>query len=188
MNRRPNRATLTLVSLLLIALGLLPLLAAGEVLPLEQPAGLYLQMVAGVDAYPWAWLLGFIAGGFIIAAIGAWLVSRQLRLHPGGRLGTVVLQRGEAGRTTLHAAAAAKAAAADLCNRLPISDSRVRMVTFGARPRLFVDLEISAEADPHRALGSAEEVYQRLAGVLGVDSVNIDTRVRPRITGQSRVQ
>lgn len=188
MNRRPNRATLTLVSLLLIALGLLPLLAAGEVVRLEQPAGLYMRMVAGADAYPWAWLLGFIAGGFIIAAIGAWLVSRQVRLRPGGRLGTVVVQRQEAGRTTLQAAAAAKAAAADLRSRLPITDSGVRMVTFGARPRLYVDLEISAETDPHRALESAEEVYQRLAGVLGVDAVNIDTRLRPRTTGQSRVQ
>ena len=188
MNRRPNRAILTLVSLLLIALGLLPFLAAGGVVPLEQPAGLYLQMVAGADAYPWAWLLGFIAGGFIIAALGAWLVSRQLQARPGGRLGTVVVQRQEAGRTTLQAAAAAKAAAADLRNRLPITDSGVRMVTFGARPRLFVDLEISAEADPHRALESAEDVYQRLARVLGVEAVNIDTRLRPRTTGQPRVQ
>ena len=187
MNRRPNRTILTLVALLLIGIGLLPLLAAGEVLPLEQPAGLYRQMVAGADAYPWAWLLGFIAGGLIIAALGAWLVSRQLRARPG-RLGTVVVQRQEAGRTTLRAAAPAKAAAADLRNKPPITDSSVRMVTFGARPRLFVDLEISAEADPHRALESAEEVYQRLAGVLGVDAVNIDTRLRPRTTEQSRVQ
>ena len=188
MNRRPHRALLTLVALVLIALGLLPFLAAGEVVPLEQPAGLYMQMVAGADAYPWAWLLGFIAGGFIVAALGAWLVSRQLRARPGGRLGTVVVQRQEAGRTTLQAAAAAQAAAADLRTRLPITDSGVRMVTFGARPRLFVDLEISADTDPHRVLESAEEVYQRLAGVLGVDAVNVDTRLQPRTTGQARVQ
>jgi hypothetical protein len=188
MNRRPNRAILILASLFLIALGLLSLLAAGGIVPLEQPAELYMQMAESAEAYPWAWLLGLIAGGLILAAVGAWLVSRQLRLGLGGRLGTVVIQRQGAGRTTLQAAAAAKAATADLRSRPPIADSGVRMVTFGSRPRLLVDLDISAETDPHRALEAAEEVYKRLARVLGVDAVNVDTRLRPRPTGESRVE
>lgn len=190
MSRRPNRVILTIVSILLIALGLIPLLAAAGVIPLEDPSEWYLDMAAGADAYPWAWSLGVIAGGLLLAALGAWLVARQLRGRPGGRLDTVVVQRRDGGRTTLQAAAAANAAAKDLRRKSPIADSGVRMVTYGSRPRLFVVLDISPETDPHRALDAAEDVYGRLADVLGADALSVDTRLRltSRGGGDSRVQ
>lgn len=189
MNRRPNRAILTVAALVLIALGLVPLLAAAGVLPVDEPGQLYRQITGGASAYGWAWLLGLIAGGLVLAAVGIWLVARQFRWRPGGRLDTVVVQRGDSGRTTLQAASAAEAAAADLRRKAPITDSAVRMATFGSRPRLFVDLDVTTETSPRRTLEAAEEVYQRFAGVLGVEGVRVNTRLRPtRTTRQARVQ
>jgi hypothetical protein len=188
MNRRPNRVVLTVLAILLVALGAFLLLAAEGVVALDQPADVYRRTAAGAADYPAAWLLGLIVGGLVVAVLGLWLVARQFRWRPGGRLDTVVVQRADHGRTTLQAAAAADAAAADLRRRPPITGSAVRMVTFGSRPRLYVDLDVAAETDVHRALETAEESYQRLAGVLGVDAVSVDTRLRPTAPDRARVQ
>jgi hypothetical protein len=185
MNRRPNRVVLVLVAVVLLALGLVPLLVGAGLLPLREPADLYGEMVAGAQAFPWAWALGVVLGGILLAALGAWLVRRQLRIRRGGRLDTVVVQRTDRGRTTLKAVSAAQAAAADLSSRKPILDSNVRMVTFGDRPRLIVDLDVPAEGDPRRALQAAEDAYGRLATALGVEAVHVDTQVHPTGSGRA---
>lgn len=188
MNRRPNRVILTFVALLLIVVGVVGLLAAAGVVVLQQPAEVYEQMVAGAAAYPWAWLLGIIAGGLVVALLGAWLVVRQLGGRRSGRTGTVVIQRADRGRTTLKAAAVTRAAAVDLRSHRTIQESSVRISTFGARPRLLVNLSVSADTEPLRALEAAEDVYDRLAGVLGADKVIVETRLRLRPKASSRVE
>lgn len=188
MNRRPNRVTLTLVALLLIVGGVVGLLAAAGVVALQQPAEVYEQMVAGAGAYPWAWLLGIIAGGLVVALFGTWLVARQVGGRRGGRLGTMVVQRADRGRTTLKAAAVTRAAAADLRSHRTVRDSSVRMITFGARPRFLVNLTVSTDTDPLRALEVAEDVYERLNGMLGADKVIVNTRLRLRPGSPSRVE
>lgn len=188
MNRRPNRVILTFVALLLIVVGVVGLLATAGLVVLQQPAEVYEQMVAGAAAYPWAWLLGIIAGGLVVALLGAWLVMRQLGGRGSGRLGTVVVQRADRGRTTLKAAAVTRAAAADLRNHTTIQESSVRMATFGARPRFLVNLSVSTDTEPLRALEAAEGVYERLTRVLGADKVIVDTRLRLRPKALSRVE
>lgn len=188
MNRRPNRILLTLTGLLLVAAGALALLAATGVIPVRQPGNLYDELVASVTTYSREWAAGGVIGGLLVAAVGAWVVRRQLTVDEGGRIGTVTLDRRGRGRTTLEAAAVARATAADLRARRGVVDSDVRVVAFGSRPRLLVSLAVSADTEPHVALDRAEEVYQRLPRVLGTEAVHVDTRVRPTAERPARVQ
>lgn len=188
MNRRPNRIVLIIVGLVLAAAGTFALLAAGGVVAIAQPADLYDQLAVSVAAYPREWAAGVVVGGLLVAALGAWLVRRQLRTRRGGRVGTVQLDRRDLGGTTLEAAAVARAAAADLRTRRGVVDSNVRMLTFGSRPRLLVSLAIRADTEPRAVLDRAEDVYQRLCRVLGAEAVHVDTRVRPTGEPPSRVR
>lgn len=188
MNRRPNRIVLTLAGLALVAAGTIALLAATGVVSLRQPGDIYDELAASVTGHSRNWAAGVVIGGLVLAAVGAWLVRRQLRVRRGGRLGTVTLDRRDRGRTTLEATAVARATAADLRARRGVVDSNVRMVAFGSRPRLLVSLAVSADTEPQAALDRAEKVYQRLPGVLGTDAVHVDTTVRPTAQRSSRVQ
>lgn len=188
MNRRPNRVVLLLTGLLLVAAGTVALLAADGILAVPEPAELYEQAAASAAAYPREWAAGAVVGGLLVAAVGAWLVQRQLKVRRGGRLSTVTVDRGERGGTTLQAAAVARAVAGDLRARRGVVDSDVRMITFGSRPRLLVSLSINAQTEPRTALDRAEEVYQRVGRVLGRDVVHVDTRVGPSREPSSRVE
>lgn len=187
MNRRPNRFVLLLVGLVLMGAGVTALLAATGVLRLAEPATIYERLTTSANSNPAAWAAATVAGAIVVAAVGAWLVRRQLRIRRGGRLGTVTLDRGERGVTTAEAAAIAGAAAADLRAQRGIIDSTVRMVTFGSRPRLRVHLAISADTDPRTALERAEAVYRRVGQVVGRPAVHVDTTVRPTATQAERV-
>lgn len=187
MTRRPNRIVLLLVAALVLAGAAVPLLAAAGQLELLAPADLYEQARASAAAYPLEWLAGIAAAGIVLAALGAWLVRRQLRVRPGGRLGTLAVERGERGRTTLEAAAVANAAAADLRRIRGVENSNVRLVTFGARPRIIVDLDIDRDASLREVLDNTESVYERLCHHLGVDDVHVDTRARPSTRRAGRV-
>lgn len=188
MNRRPNRFVLLLTGLLLVAAGTAALLAADGIIPLLEPGELYEQLNTSVGAHPREWAAGVVVGGLLLAGIGAWLVQRQLKLRRGGRLGTVTIQRGDRGGSTLEAAAVARAAAADLKAQRGVIDSRVRMITYGSRPRLLVFLALSADTEPRTALDRAEEVYQRVSQVLDKEAVHVDTRVRPTGERGGRVE
>jgi hypothetical protein len=188
MTRRPNRVILLVVALVLIAAAVLALLAAAGIVNLLTPADLYQRARASAALYPLAWQAGFAVAGLFLIVLGAWLVRRQLRLRPGGRLDTVTLQRGDRGRTTVAPAQVAGAAAADLRHVRGVAGSNVRLVTFGARPRLIVDLDVDREAPLREVLDRTESVYARLSQSLGVEGVHVDTTVRPTGREQDRVQ
>lgn len=188
MNRRPNRIVLCTTGLVLVAAGTAALLAANGIVRVTQPAKIYDQLVDSVAVYSREWTAGVVLAGLLVAAVGAWLVRRQLTPGHGNRLGTVTLDRRERGRTTLEATAMARAAAADLHARRGVVSSDVRMVAFGSRPRLLVSLAVSADTEPHTALDRAEEVYQRVCRVLGSEALHVDTRVRPTGERPARVQ
>lgn len=165
-----------------MAAGTVALLAAEGILPLPGPAELSEQLAGSTADRPEAWAAGGVIGGLLVAAVGMWMVRRQLRVRRGARLGTVTLHHDQRGRTTLESVAVARAAAADLRGRRGVVDSDVRMITLGARPRFLVSLAIGADIEPRTALERAEEVYDRVRQVLGRDAVHVDTTVRP--TGQ----
>lgn len=187
MTRRPNRIVLLLLALLLLAGAAVVLLAAGGLLELVAPADLYGRARSSAVAYPLAWTAGILAAGVLLALVGTWLIRRQFRIRPGGRLETVTVERGERGNTTVQAAPVARAAAADLQQVRGVEDSSVRLVTFGTRPRLIVDLDVDRDAAPRDVLERTESVYERLCGHLGVEGVHVDTVVRPSIRDARRV-
>jgi len=182
LNRRPNRIVLLLTGLVLMAAGAVALLAADGILPLPGPAELSEQLAVSAADRPQEWAAGGVIGGLVVAAVGMWLVRRQLRVRRGAGLGTVTLHHHERGRTTVESVAVARAAEADLRARRGVVDSDVRMITLGARPRFLVSLAIGADIEPRAALERAEEAYERVRKVLGRDAVHVDTTVRP--TGQ----
>lgn len=188
MSRRPNRIVLALLGLVLVAGGALVLLAAYGILPVAEPGALYDDLAAAAEAHPEQWAGGVALGGLLAAALGAWLVRRQLRVRRGGRLGTVTLAREARGRTTLEAASVGRAAAADLRRGRGVVSTHVRMVTYGPRPRLLVALAIDTDTDPRAALGGAEDVYQRICGLLGTPDLHVDTVVRPTAKPGDRVR
>lgn len=187
MNRRPNRIVLSVTGVLLVVAGATALLAAQGVVDLQQPAELHDRLTASVATYPREWTAGVLVGGFLVAAIGAWLVRRQVTAGGGDRLGTLTLHRGRRGRTTVEATAVAGAAAKDLRGRRGVVDSAVRMVSFGARPRVRVWLAVSAHTEPRAVLDRAEHVYQRIGRMLGTDAVHVDTTVQPTGEPSARV-
>lgn len=183
MNRRPNRIVLSLTGVLLVAAGTAALLAAEGIVAFEQPARLHDRLTASLAAHSGAWTAGVVVGGLLVAAIGFWLARRQVTTGRRHRLGTLTLDRGQRGRTTLEAAAVTKAAAKDLRARRGVVDSGVRMLSFGARPRVRVSLVVDADTEPRAALDRAEEVYERMCRVMGTDALHVDTTVRS--TGES---
>lgn len=187
MTRRPNRIILLVIAVLLLAGAAVALLAAAGLLALPAPADLYQQVEASAAAYPAAWAAGGIILGLLAIWLGAWLVRRQLRIRPGHRLSTVALERGERGRTTFQAAPVSNAVAADLRRVRGVEGSRVRLVTFGSRPRLFVDLTIDRDAPVRDVLDRAEPVHERLRQHLGVERVHVSTTVRPSSDTDGRV-
>ena len=188
MTPRPNRIILLLIAVLLLAGAAVVLLAAAGLLELPPPADVYGTAEASATAYPLAWAAGSAAAGIVLAALGAWLVRRQLRFRRGERLNTVVLQRGDRGRTTVKATAATDMAAADLRRVRGVEDSKVRFLTFGARPRLNVELDIDQEASLREVLERTEPVHERLSRHLGVDGVHVETTVRPTSGAARRVE
>lgn len=185
MTRRPNRFLLLLLAVLLLAGAAVALLAAAGVLQLLAPSDLYEQAQSSAAAYPLPWAAGIVVGGIVVAILGAWLVRRQLRVRPGGRLGTLTVQRGDRGRTTLPAVAVANAVAADLRRVRGVEGSNVRLVTFGTRPRLIVDIDVDRDASVREVLDRTESVYERLCRHAGVDTVHVTTRTRLGAARQS---
>ncbi len=185
---RPNRFILLLIAVLLLAGAAIVLLAAAGLLELPAPAELYGEAEASAAVYPWAWVAGSAAAGVVLAALGAWLVRRQLRFRRSERLSTVVLQRGDRGRTTVKATAVTDMAAADLGRVRGVQDSKVRFLTFGARPRLLVQLDVDEDASLREVLERTEPAHERLSRHLGVDGVHVETIVRPSTEAARRVQ
>jgi hypothetical protein len=188
VNRRPNRIILSAIGVLLIVAGAAALLAAQGVLDVEQPAELHDRLSASAATYSREWKAGVLVGGLLVAAIGAWLVRRQVTAGGGDRLGTLMLHRGDRGRTTLEATAVAGAAAKDLRGLRGVVDSAVRMVSFDTRPRVRVWLAVSAHTEPRAVLDRAEDVYQRISRMLGTEAVHVDTTVRPTGEPPARVE
>ncbi|MDP8930304.1 MAG: hypothetical protein M3O70_17480 [Actinomycetota bacterium] len=188
MSRRPNRIVLLLAGLLVASTGTVALLSAADILPVAEPGALYDRLTTSALAHPEQWTASVVLGGLLVAAVGTWLVQRQLKIRRGGRLGRVTLTREQRGRTTLEATAVARAAAADLRGRRGVVNSDVRMVTFGSRPRLLVSLAIDTDTEPRKVLGRAEEVYQRLCRLLGKQDLHVETIVRPTGKPPRRVQ
>lgn len=180
-----NRVILTVLALLLIAAGILALLAATELLTVAQPGVLRRQIGAATRADPGFWWPILVGGAVIIALLAAWWAARQVIVRrPGGSLSTVTLDSGDRGRTTVEAAKVAQAAAADL-RRLPqVTSSSARLVANSQTRQLRTRVDVPADADLRSVRSAAGDVYDRVAAVLGADQLVTHTRIRPVATSQ----
>jgi hypothetical protein len=115
----------------------------------------------------------------LLAILGLIYAFSQLA---GGssRLDAVLLKRGELGATRLEPSAVNKALAADLRRMEDVMGSRVSMRAFLPQPWFAVRLDVDQHADVDQVHARAEEAFQRLSHVLGVDGIDVDLRVRLR--------
>jgi hypothetical protein len=185
-----NRFLLLLLGLLLIAGGVIGLLAAGGWLPLLEPGAIYQQSVDAVNARPSLWWTVIVVGALLLMLLGLLLAWGQIS-PPRGHHSTprsVTIERTNRGRTTLDAAALARAATLDL-RRIPnVTGGRARFDNFGRRPRLLASLDLEADADLAAVRQNLEEVYGRLCRFLDVDRLQTSVRLRPTEREPTRVE
>lgn len=185
-----NRVVLGLAGLLMIAGGLLGLLARRGAIPLSTPAQTY--EVAADWVLQDGWTVGIGATVAIVVGIGLVLLGLRWALaqfrRRGGHLELLTLQRLAEGRTSVAAAAAAAAAARDLETVPGVTAGAARLVEAGRRPRLLARADMFADADPAAVRAGAEQVYARLARCIGADDINAELRLRPTQRQPARVR
>ncbi|MDQ3451997.1 MAG: hypothetical protein M3493_04740, partial [Actinomycetota bacterium] len=110
---RVDRFVLCVLALLLIAIGVVGLLAATGVLTVSDPSTLYSSLTQTTVTVTWWWIAA-IALGVVLALLGLVLALRQLTRPGGPPLETVVIDRAKRGSTTVKARAVARAVEQDL--------------------------------------------------------------------------
>ena len=177
---RVNRAVLAVAGVVVAAAGVLVLLlGAGTLQWSETPASLY-RSAAG-DAAGAATVSAAVATAacLVLALVGLrWALAQLRPVTDGPRLGVVQLGDGERGRTTVPAAAVAKAAGADLASRHGVTSARVRLVALHPVPRAVVVVEMAVDADPGEVGHEIGDALGSLARSLGAPTVDADLRIR----------
>ncbi|MBW3602143.1 MAG: hypothetical protein KY434_05520 [Actinobacteria bacterium] len=190
MSDAANRLLLALLGLLLIAAGVVGLLAGAGLAPLLEPSEIYAELLSGFQARADLWWPVSVAAAVVVALLGLAWALRQLvvRRSGGGVADVVVGPAGDRGRTRVTATSLASAAAADL-RRVPgVVDSTVRLVNDPHRPDLRVRLDVRPDADLDKVRRGADEVAERLEAVLGVETLATHVLVRPVPQGRSRIR
>lgn len=177
---RTNRVVLLLLALLLIALGVVTLAAAQDLLTLEQPATVFDGIATAVQQRPELWWPVIIAATAVIAGLAlAWAVRQVVIRRPGGALSTITLDDGDRGRTTVDAASIARVAAADLARLPQVTGSDARLVGNGDGRQLRTRVDVLTNADLAGVRAAADDVYARVADAIGVAALPAHTRIRP---------
>jgi hypothetical protein len=183
-----NRTLFIVVGILLVAAGVIGLLAAAGVLALAEPADVYASVVDTVLAQPLLWWSVLIVAALLLLLLGLWLVRGELSRPRVGGLHDVVLQEGRRGVTSVGAVAVADAAARDLAQLPQVLGSDARLATFGRLPRLEARLDVPAGADLDAIRDAAEGPYTRLRTMLGVEDIDAHLRLRPTRVEPARVR
>lgn len=183
-----NRVVLALIGLALAAAGAVTLLAANDVIDIDQPGQLYGRAADNTGANPWVWGVAAIAGAVVVAVLGLYWVVRQVRARSDGPgIGTTDYIRTPKGTTTLEPAAVAKAVARDL-ERVPgVAGSRVRITELRPRPHVIAVLSLHDDAEVSAVTEGIEEPLGRLRENLGASDLSADVRLRPTAGRGSRV-
>lgn len=185
---RTNRVLLTLLSVVLIAAGAASLVAAIGAARLVAPAALYEQLVTWVRADPWVWWLAIMVGLLLILLLALrWVLRQFIVRRRGTGLATLVLDAGSRGTTTVEAASVARVAAADLERLRPVTGTTARLVDSGRERMLRTRMDVEADADLQSLRERADEVYDRIGDLLGIDALLAHTRIRLVAGAQRRV-
>lgn len=189
MSDTGNRVVLGLLGLLLLAAGVIGLLAGAGLAPLLEPSRIYAELLSGFQARADLWWPVSVAAAVVVALLGlVWALRQLVVRRPGGSVGDVVVRSADdRGRTSVAASSLASVAAMDL-RRVPgVLDSTARLVNHPHRPDLRARLDVRPDADLGEVRRGADEVAGRLEAVLGVDRVPSHVLVRPVPQGPSRV-
>ncbi|MGH9183527.1 MAG: hypothetical protein ACRDZ9_06930 [Acidimicrobiales bacterium] len=188
MTDRANRAVLAALGLALVGAAVAGLLAWAGIVGLGEPSVLYGRLADAAARNRVAWSVGVAVGWVAAVVVGA--VAAWAQLSPegrGGRPDDMVLGEDARGRTTVRAEAAAGAVAHDLGVLPDVVASTARLVAAGERPHLVVRLDVAGDADLAGLRAGAEDVYDRVAGVLGVEGVRVDAVIRLVPRSRARV-
>jgi hypothetical protein len=178
---RFNRASLTILGLVLAATGTLGLLANTDTLSWQPPADTYRDLARNAADHSEAWTASAVASGLVLVVLGLWWAWKQIAPRTeGGRLHTAVIARTPQGTTTLEPAALAKAAAADLARLDDVTRARVRLAALDPAPQVIAWLDLRIDTDITTIQTLVDQPLARLAHA--VDSPVLDCDLRLRFT------
>lgn len=180
---RRNRFRFTVLALVLIALGVLGLLARYGFIGLREPGSLYNDATSQV---PRGGLLAIVlALGLVALIVGIALLVAQFGRR-GVRIGRLTLQDQPAGSTTFQPDAVARMAARDAQGVPGVLDASAAFVAAGASPKVVLHVDSDAAADTPHLVAGLERVLDRVAGVLDVPAVRADVHLQPVPTPEQR--
>jgi hypothetical protein len=186
---RRNRRRFTLLALLLIALGVLGLVLAADLLQVQQPSELYRRVAEPAGSQPWIVPTVLILLGLLLAYLGLRALRKQFAT-PTTRLAELTLARGERGRTTVEVDAYSRALTRDL-ERLEVvhsASARVVGAGTGALPHVRVRATYDEGVPVAEVRAAMEPAYQRLASTMGVEAVERDLHLKPASSRLPRVR
>jgi hypothetical protein len=184
---RVNRIALGVIGALMLAAGVVGILAGNGTLTIDPPGTLYRRVSRNVVDHPDIWQWAVIGVGTLLAIACLLWVWRQVRPRHEGRISTTVVARTGRGKTSIEPVAVARAAAKDLRLVPGVTGAKVRMVSIDTRPQIVASLSILDDADPDAIRAAAEAPFTRLCTALEVDGLDVDLRLRPTDEVSARV-
>jgi len=184
---RVDRFVLCVLALLLIAIGVVGLLAATGVLTVSDPSTLYSSLTQTTVTVTWWWIAA-IALGVVLALLGLVLALRQLTRPGGPPLETIVVDQAQRGRTTVKARAVARAVEQDLARLPGVVGSRVQLLPNGTPVRLRAALDLRSDADVNEVRSRATQPLERATDSLGFDRVPTELWLRHTAQAPPRVR
>lgn len=180
---RRNRVRFTLIALVLIALGVLGLLARYDVLQLRQPGSLANDLLTQLPRG--ALLAILLVLGLLALVVGVSLITGQVGRR-GVRIGRLTLQDQPAGTTTFRPDAIGRIAARDVREVPGVRTASASLVAAGASPKLVMHVGNDAAEPVPRLIDGIEQVLARVARVLDVADLRADVHLRPGPTSDAR--
>jgi len=186
---RHNRRRLGLLGSVLIALGVVGLLLAGDVLSVEQPNELYRRVAEPVRSRSWIVPTVLIVVGLLLAYLGLRALRKQFAT-PSTRLSELTLDRGERGRTTVEVDAYSRALTRDLerIEAVHAATARVVGAGTGALPHVRVRATYDEAVPVEQVRAAMEPAYERLARTMGAPSLDRDLHLKPASSRLPRVR
>lgn len=185
---RLNRVVLTGLGLIVVAGATIWLLAALDVLALDQPGDIYAR---AADAHTrseavWNTVVILVLVGLTTAAV-LWTLA-QLRPPQRDRsIGTVTLERSRRGTTTFDVNALRRVTSMDFERLTGVVRARTRVVEGGRNPVVRVDVTTDRRADLHEIRREVDLIIDRIRHALDAEGVRYDITYRPRMPTNARV-
>lgn len=179
---RVNRCVLALLGVLLVAAGVVALLAEDD-LELRQPSRLYQDTVRNIlDERVPSFAIVLVVAVILVLAGLRWAWGQVSPTSGDGRIGTTTVDQSTKGVTTLEPVSAAKALSSDLETVEGVTRAGVRVISIGSRPDLIATIDVRRDVDLREVRRDAEEPLGRFLAATG--SQDLEAELRFRIVGE----